>query len=115
MPETLNRLAEERDLVHRLGQPGAGGLDGRLLRKAAKAFARRPTTYAQCVQRAREVFEAHYKRKALSLLHTYPLDMVVDENTKSSALATVCVHLHAARSPSAVLEPAQKAADAARL
>jgi hypothetical protein len=49
------------------------------LRQAAKALSRRPQSFADCIQRARQVFDSHYRRKALSLLHTYPADTKSDD------------------------------------
>ena len=84
-------------MKERLSQPNAGGLDARLVRKASKAVQRRPviqtisilkilklfclfqTTFEDCVHRARHTFDAHYRNKALNLLHTYPLDQTTDD------------------------------------
>jgi ubiquitin-activating enzyme E1-like protein 2 len=78
VPEALNRLAQERDVLARLAQPSAGGIDGRLVLKTAKALARRPASFSDCLQRGKQVFDKHYRCKALSLLHQYPLDKTVD-------------------------------------
>jgi ubiquitin-activating enzyme E1 len=79
VPESLNRLAQEKDVLARLAQPAAGGLDGRLVLKASKALARRPASFADCLQRGKQVFDRHYRCKALTLLHMYPPDMTVDK------------------------------------
>jgi len=78
-PMQWNQLHDEDNLVERLRQPYAGGIDLKVVRTSAKLLKNRPHTFDDCVVFARKKYEAYYVHKPLQLLHSFPLDHKVDD------------------------------------
>uniref|UniRef100_A0AAR2KC78 Ubiquitin-activating enzyme E1 C-terminal domain-containing protein n=1 Tax=Pygocentrus nattereri TaxID=42514 RepID=A0AAR2KC78_PYGNA len=84
-----NHLSAE-DVLQRmnLGESMEGGF------QVIKLLSRRPTHWEHCLALARLKFDKYFKRKALQLLHSFPLDTRLKDGSKTLSLSCLVVFLY---------------------